>query len=300
MILPLAPVGATSGVLAATQSQTPGQTTTTGTSQPLFSSPQVGPTTAPAMATPTVAPIQPSPSPTTHTITNVVTDLKMTLHGVSSFTQSDATNWETITSLYQVAYWADGTKGVDQMNIELHVQSFRRRRLQSSGNSVTLVYSQNMTYILFDPSLTPSDLVTEPLATQASRDQYVTIYLKNVGGGLALNNVTSVSPVTDPNASNATSSPASSGAAATKGAHNNAGGLSGGAIAGIVIGILCCCAFCCLFLFADSIRQCGGGEDEEEEDEEQNPYIPPSPDDVSSLGGGAFASNEPFEYGYKD
>lgn len=228
----------------------------------------------------------------------------MVLFGVSSMSEDDILNWESVTSLYQTAFFSDGENGAFDMEVQLEVTSSSRRRLQAAAEepSVTLVYDQIMTYRLNSPDVTEADLVTEPFATDDRRNQYVSVYLNNVGDDSVLSSVTNTSEVTADAILFPTAAPVTRPTSGIEDDDNEKGdGLSTGAIIGIVAACLFSGVLCCLFFMVDR----GGGDDddeEQEEEEEENPYIPPSPASMgtASLGDFFTAKNQSVEHAYFD
>jgi hypothetical protein len=267
-------------------------------SQTASASPTDTPSTFPTIAT---------PSPTTEIRTTTVEDLEMTLFGVSELSEQDVVNWEGVTALFQTAYFADGQKGILEYDSQLEVVSSERRRqrtrrgrqLQDEEDAITIVYNQVMTYRLNDMDVTDRDMVTEPFATDFRRNQYVEVYLNNVGETSALSDVTAASEVTGDAIATTSPTPSPTPAPALPspttgiedGGDNDSGdGLSTGAIIGVAAGTLFACLLCSLFFFADRNR---GGGDDYSYDEEENPYIPPSP---ASLGDAYTSNNQSVEH----
>ena len=137
-------------------------------------------------------------------------------------------SWDTFSSEYldfnRAFYAANPQFGVSNIDLILELVSqdpplSRRlgeapRQLQ---NTLTLVYNQAITYsIASGSSLQPADVVTQPFASQTSRDAFATLLRES--GDTAFANIDSVSGVSQ-------SLPAS-----------DDGGLSTGAIIGIAVG----------------------------------------------------------------
>lgn len=149
-----------------------------------------------------------------------------------------------------------------------------------------------MSYRLTDPELTPASVVTLPFSTETRRDQYVSIYLNNLEGDLALTKVTNVSSVTG--SSLIAPSPTPGGNEAIEEPEDSGGKVSTGAAIGIATGALFVVLFFSLYFFAG--RQRRNSNDKEEDD---NPYVPPSPASFGSLGPYG-ASDDPIEHVYTD
>ncbi len=231
------------------------------------------PTSTPT-TTPSVSPSIATPSPTTVLMTNTLNDLEITLFGTTELSDEDIADWESVTSLYQTTFYADGKNGVVEFQTQLDVVSASRRRLQQ-GDSVTVIYNQNMTYRLANVEMTPAEIVTTPFSTEEDRNQYVTIYLNNVGDNSALSNVTETSSITgdiDDTGEVLDSTDSAPDESNKEEIKKENDGLSTGVIIGIAVGALVGCVLCCLMT-----AQRRPVEEDEWEEEEENPYVPPSP-----------------------
>lgn len=222
----------------------------------------------------------------------------MTLFGVTDLSEEDISNWESVTALYQTAFYADGSNGVLELDSRLQVQDSRRRLQSSDDSSISLIYTQIMLYRSSDPDLTTSDVATQPFSSEERRNQYASIYLNNAEDGTALSDVTGVSPVTAPTPSDPTTSPTLAPATprgVTDGVQGQIiedDGLSTGGIVGVAAGVLCVCLFGFVFFVAGQRRR------SYEYGDDDNPYMPPSPDSFGKLGGSYEASEEPIEHVY--
>lgn len=262
--------------------------------------PTLAPTLKPSISTapsllpstiPSGAPSTATPSPTTWVKRTSLLGLEMTLFGTNALSEEDIAIWESVTSLYQTSYYADGQSGVLDLETTLRVTSSTRRRLEdaaSSGPSLTLTYNQNMTYRLSDTELTPAVIVSTPFSTEDSRSRYVNLYLNNVGDTSVLIDVTAVSPVGGGGVDGTSTPPPAESNEEGEQLKKNDGGLSGGAIVGIIVASLVVCVLCCLVS-----AQRHEGENEWDE-EEENPYIPPSPTNFENYSASNMSADHNF------
>jgi hypothetical protein len=194
--------------------------------------PTVTPTTAPTEVptkAPTAAPTRPgeTPSPTQAGVPVAPAkfpNLSMTMTGVTTLS---ASSWETFEKTYvafnQAFYSANPQFGVSGVDILLDLVSQNppgNRRLgeRQLQETLTVVYNQAITYAIIPGStLKSADVVTQPFATQTSRDAFANMLQRS--GDAAFASINSVSSVTQAQA------PASDG-----------GGLPLGAIIGIAVG----------------------------------------------------------------
>jgi len=140
--------------------------------------------------------------------------------GTASFDTFD-TEYQKFNKAFYGANPQFGVTNVD-VKLELVSKSSSRRRLgerQLQGQGLTVVYNQAIAYSIAEGSgLQPADVVTQPFATQSTRDAFASM-LKD-SGDAAFANIQSVSGVSQ-------SQPASAG---------GDGGLSTAAIIGIAVG----------------------------------------------------------------
>jgi hypothetical protein len=178
---------------------------------------------------PTTAPTRPGTTPSpTHAGVSILPakfpNLSMTLSGATTLSES---SWKSFDESYlafnRAFYSANPQFGVSDVDILLELVSQeppggRRLGERQLQGTLTLIYNEAMTYkIIPGSSLEPADVVTQPFATQTSRDAFANLLQRS--GDAAFASIDTVSHVTQ--------EPAPGG--------RDGGGLSVGAVIGIVV-----------------------------------------------------------------